>query len=391
MEGDILDLLVEAGDSYKRQTKVATQRDRASSAGTFRAGDVFKRNIGNSSFSPLFRSMNLNRCNFQKIAAVQLDSRAAPTNSVVTKIMLPFGLVSAAPVESLFMYLGEENFLEKIERAFNSSMSQSDKDHDLEVLGIPDRMPTFDPFLLRDIFETEQIEADAAYSEVSDDDFNVVRSRIIGDFELIVTKTLEENAGGSENSAAWNLTISAAAERLFKSLWYLDDLEALEPLARALGVVDQNTKEYFYAWKGLLFYVHGHSSSFSGIENDLASAARLALSDGRGDRAVVNKQINSISIEKEKLNRFFEAYESAFKEAFVDQNNTSGFLRILRNAKSLFWTVGTIIGRLDIYTAYFHRAREASRNRITAEDMRSFLRNMTLPTSQAPREAPASD
>ena len=192
MESDILDLLVEAGDGYKRRIKVVYHQDRASSAGIFRSGDVFKRNHESPGFLPLFKSMNLNKCNFQKVATVQIDSKSAPSNSVATKIMLPFGLLGEGSGNSLFMYYGEDNFLEKIERAFNSSMPQSDKDHDLDVLGVLNRMPTFDPFLLRDIFETENIDADTAYTEVSDEDFNFVRSGIIGDFNVIVTKTLEQ-------------------------------------------------------------------------------------------------------------------------------------------------------------------------------------------------------
>jgi len=380
MESEFLNLMVESGNSYKRRSRAVSQQKRASSAGFFRAGDVFKINSKNSEFLPLFRSTNLNRCNFQKSVILNTNYFSSLSNTVSTKIILPFGNNISDPTNYLFMYVGEENFLEKLERAFNFSMPQSDKESDLNILRLMDRMPTFDPFLLRDMFETEGIEADSLYSEVNDNDFNFVKSGILEDFNLIVSKTLGLIEESSEKAALWDPTVSAAAERLFKAMWYLDDLEALEPLARAMGVKNDDSKEYFYSWKGLLFYVHGHSSSFSLLEEDLVNVAKFAQSDGRGDKDAINYHINNILKEKRKLAQFFEEYNAAFKGGFIEQKDTSRFVKILTNARSLFWMAGTTIGRLDIYTSYFSQLRESSRNGITAEDMRVFLRNMEVPS-----------
>lgn len=374
MGSDLLRTMVDLGAEYKRKSAKPKRRQRASNAGMFRAGQVFRARENVDEFRPLFASHNLNRCNFQKAVSSRFEADQIPGNTVSTKIILPYDAHSVSSGNGMFMYIGEKNFLSKIERAFNSSMSLVDQEKDFKILEIIDSMPTFDPFLLKDKFETEKLELDPHYAEVTQDDFMTVKSQIMKDFERIVATTLGAELG-LEVDGANNLNISSAAEKLFQALWNLDNLDTLRPLARALGVDDSDAKEYFYSWKGLLFYVHGHSKSFQNLEAELTLIGRYCLSDGRGDVDVINESIKKILKEKKTLDRFFYVYNDAFECAFVRKVETGTFLEILKNARSLFWTIGSIIGRLDIFLSYFQGAKSISRSQITPEDMRSFLRN----------------
>lgn len=374
MGSDLLRTMVDLGSEYKRKSAKPQRRQRASHAGMFRAGHVFRAHEHNDEFRPLFVSRNLNRCYFQKVVSSRYEGNEIPENTVSTKIILPYEVQHTSRGNGMFMYIGEKNFSSKIERAFNSSMSLVDQEKDFKILEIIDSMPTFDPFLLKDKFETEKFELDPHYAEVTHDDFMFVKSQIMKDFERIVVTTLGPELG-LEVDGANNLIISGAAEKLFQALWNLDNLDTLRPLARALGVDDSDAKEYFYSWKGLLFYVHGHSKSYSNLEDELTFIGRYCLSDGRGDVDVINESIKKILKEKMTLDRFFYVYHDAFECAFVRKVETGTFLEILKNARSLFWTIGTIIGRLDIFISYFQGAKSISRSQITPEDMRSFLRN----------------
>lgn len=374
MSSDLLKSMVEMGMEYKRKSVRSQKRFRASNAGIFRAGEVYAEHSGSDQFHPMFVSRNLNRCNFQKSVSGRHDMNQVQGNTVVTKIILPYDVNISTIDGEMFMYIGEKNFFAKMERAFNSGMPSSDQEKDFKILEMLDSMPTFDPFLLKDKFETENFTLDPAYSSVTQDDFNFVKSQIMRDFERIVVTTLGDDIGLGVDKTN-TLIISSAAETLFQALWNLDDLDKLRPLARAIGVDEQDAKDYFYSWKGLLFYVHGHAESFSSLESELEFIRNFCLLDGRGEKKLIAAYIDKIINEKKTLERFFGVYHNAFECAFVQKTDTGIFLEILKNAKTLFWTIGSIIGRLDIFSSYFQDAQSSSRSQITPEDMRSFLRN----------------
>ena len=274
----------------------------------------------------------------------------------------------------MFMYIGEKNFFGKIERAFNSSMSVDHKNKDSQILSLLDSMPTFDAFLLKDKFETEKIHLDDRYVEITEEDYKIIKSKIMSDFEEIVKKTLGQDSFSMKDAETRSYTVSFAADKLFKALWNLDDMEVLVPLANAMGIKEDESKDYFYAWKGLIFYVMGHSSSFENLETDLNAAGKLALSDGRGDHDSVKEHITIILKDKQTLNRFLNTYKTAFHQTFVADGDSTIFLHILKNASSLFWTIGTIIGKLDVFSSYFSSHQNKSSPPISAEDIREYLR-----------------
>jgi hypothetical protein len=373
MNIDFINDLVNQGNNIKKQS-VKNNNNKTSSASIFLSGDAYTRHVNSDGFTPLFVSKNLNQCNFQKTVKNRHDILEDSKNNIITKILLPYSLLGTPSQQNMFMYIGEKNFFEKIERAFNSSMSVDHKNKDSQILSLLDSMPTFDAFLLKDKFETEKIHLDDRYVEITEEDYKIIKSKIMSDFEEIVKKTLGQDSFSMKDAETRSYTVSFAADKLFKALWNLDDMEVLVPLANAMGIKEDESKDYFYAWKGLIFYVMGHSSSFENIETDLNAAGKLALSDGRGDRDSVKQHIKILLKDKETLNRFLNTYKTAFHQTFVADGDSTMFLHILKNASSLFWTIGTIIGKLDVFISYFSSHQNKSSPPISAEDIREYLR-----------------
>lgn len=373
MSIDFINDLVGQGNNIKRKS-VKNRNDKTSSASIFLSGDVYTKHVSSDGFIPLFSSKNLNQCNFEKTVKNRHDLLIDSKDVIITKIILPYSLLGNPTRQNMFMYIGEKNFLEKIERAFNSSMSVEDKNSDSKILNLLDSMPTFDAFLLKDKFETENIHLDNRYVEISEDDYKIIKSKIMSDFEEIVKKTLGKESFAMKDEESQSYTVSFAANKLFKALWNLDDMDVLAPLANAMGIKEDESKEYFYAWKGLIFYVIGHSSSFDNLEIDLAAAGKLALSDGRGDRDAVQNHIKVLLNDKCTLKRFVTTYKMAFHQTFVADGDSSMFLHILKNASSLFWTIGTVIGKLDVFSSFFHSHQNKSGPPISPEDIRECLR-----------------
>lgn len=366
---DVVDELVLIGEQLQNGISRTTPGRKELGAGTFNAAITFNENSDKENFTPLFRSSNLNRCVFRKAVTRETDSAHIEPNKVATKVCLPYSQSSFGR-DNLYIYYGEKNFQEKFERAFNVSMSDSDKEFDFKILDILDSIPTFDPFLLKDRFEIDDFNIDVEYTKVSDSDFELIKNSIMDDFEKIILATMEGESSDDHGGH------SKAASRLFKALWDLDDMSALRPLAKALGVSENDQKEYFYSWKGMLFYVYNYGSEFEALDDDLIIAKRIALSDGRGDPDLISTQLNSILGEKTTLQKFLKNYEAAFDAAFVERSQTEPFLRILNNARPIFWTIGTVIGRLDLYASYFRRAIGNKISGRVAQDMREFLSEM---------------
>lgn len=366
---DLIDDLVSMGKQLQSGVSQLPPSRRELGAGLFNAAAVFNENLDNQSFTPLFRSKTLNRCVFTKAVTRESDAAHIEPNRVATKISLPYSHNSFGR-DNLFIFYGEKNFQEKFERAFNVSISESDKEFDFKILDILDSIPTFDPFLLKDRFEIDNLNIDENYTKVGDQEFNLIKNKIAKDFEKIIQVTI--NTDGEIAPDEYN----KAASKLFRALWDLDELNSLRPLAKALGVSEENQKEYFYAWKGMLFYVYNYGDDFKSLDQDLSLVKQIVMSDGRGDLNQVNYQMNSILAERVTLQKFLCNYNVAFDAAFVERSQTEPFIRILNNARPIFWTVGTVIGRLDLYASYFQRAIKEKPSGRLAHDMRDFLNGM---------------
>lgn len=169
---------------------------------------------------------------------------------------------------------------------------------------------------------------------------------------------------------------SNAASKLFEALWNLDDMDLLRPLAMALNVSDKNSREYFYSWKGLLFYVYNYNEAFRFLKDAIIHVKQIALSDGFEDRQKLTIQLRAIIREKTTLKNFLDTYYFAFESAFITRSNAKPFLRILNDARFIFWSLGTLIGQLDLYTTYFAEMIGKTPSGQSAKDVREFLNEM---------------
>lgn len=365
---DIIDLGRELRDDSSNKKSIKN----INHSGSFRAGDIFSKHKLEEDFKPLFKNESLNKCLFVKTITDRSEVFYIRKNIVATKIILPYSNDVNEENANLYLIIGEKNFNAKLQRAFNASMTSDIKESDFLVLSILDSMPTFDPFLLKDKFEISKINIDHRYTSVSEEEFLLIKTKIIKDFEIIVQNTLDLSGEESESK---NKKIYESADKLFQSFWFLEDLEVLHPLVRALGVPSDDVKNYFYSWKGLLFYYYGHSTSFDDLLLDFDRIMSFCMSDGLSDSFEIKEFLRKILKEKKSLENFFSFYESAFRDAFINKVDTKNFLKLLSNANDLFWAIGAIIGRIDIAYSYIERSKPLSLRPISPDDLRSFFRS----------------
>lgn len=332
--------MIDFGANVRRQSDVSNRMAGRISVNPklLAAGDIFTRNYKKSDFKPLFNSTMLNHCKFEKtIARAQQGDHVAP-GTIITKMVFPFNRPGThGAMQYSYMFLFEPDFAEKVKSSFNASMPMEDREADLKILSFIDELPSYDAFLLKDKFEVEGVEIDPNYAEVSNDQYEAIKKPIMVEFQTIVESTLGQDE---------EIDTAAAAERLLKALWNLDDMDTLKPLIQALKMEEEEAPKHFYAWKGLLYYIHTYGNQFSDFNELLVVLRGLAAGEDHIDMSAVNYQLNKIGELHQKFVKFNANYKKFFRQAFETQENLGNFMKVLINARQLYWMLGHSIGIL---------------------------------------------
>jgi hypothetical protein len=210
----------------------------------------------------------------------------------------------------------------------------------LDALGT---VPMFAPFLVRQALERAQITVDPAYAEIPEDEWEAICAYIRHRFEQILTAVTGASKGKS-----------GALDRLLDKLWELNDLPALQNLARAFGIPPEGCLDSFYAWKGTLYFCY----LFERLQREVAELVtwlgdapqllRLCPPDARGElRHALQCLHDEIFTKLESVERLLGEYETAFNELFVNGGKPGPFVHFLTHAASRFTECGIGIGMLQ--------------------------------------------
>ena len=193
-----------------------------------------------------FRHPRLNHVVIIKHSVLPSERRSRREPPVGTKLFFPFNETN--PVEG-----GSTIFLHdrQLEAALNERCGVNrlvDKEafeEDLRLLRLLARLPTLDPFLLRDVLEAEGIEANDRYLEISDEQWTEIQGLIQQRFVPIVRAAFPEAKASR-----------AKAKRLIEKLWEAKDEEALAPIIRTFRLPEDGALDILYSWKVITFYAY---------------------------------------------------------------------------------------------------------------------------------------
>ena len=299
---------------------------------------------GGGSDGLFFRHPRLNHVVIIKHSVLPAERRGRSEPPVGTKLFFPFN--ESEPAEG-----GSTIFLHDrhLEAALNEKCGVSRQldreafDEDLRLLRVLARLPTLDPFLLRDVLDAESISVDDRYLEISQSHWAEIQGLIQQRFIPIVRAAFPEAAASRTK-----------AKKLVEVLWHAKDERALAPIIAAFGLPKDGALEILYSWKVITFY----SYQYQRLRPSLLELAQW-LKDGEAtasfaagaQRVSMGRLHQSVREELRgqwgKIEAILADYEDGYDKMFIRKTDPAPFLAFLRNCRATFWEIGDALGKID--------------------------------------------
>lgn len=275
-----------------------------------------------------------------------LESRRDPGSPIVTtKLYLPYNHDDVYE-GGRSVYFTDPRLLDILNELFglgSAFKGEADLQHDLKILGILDRLPSLDGFLMRDALELDGIAANENYFEVTGAERSQIYEFVRRKFEPLVRAACEEEA-----------TLSTKVNQLIDKVWEAKDKKALEPLIRAFRFPEEEALQIFSSWKGINFYTYQY---YQGKQRREQFA--LWLKDRAVPRNFVSKgdhdHLNAAR--RTVVERFREQwsaveaiarkYEALYANFLRVPEGVVEFLEFLRKSREIYWRMGDTLSKIN--------------------------------------------
>jgi len=312
----------------------------ASTSRVFNALKVFQthQQIDDTTFRPIFANKHLNKSLIVK-HTLRMDERYMfqYLGCIVTKILFPID-VENLNAGARYVYIGQHGWMDIL--AADLGMDRQECSRDFAVLELLDKVPSFDPFLLREWLARAGITPPDAYFMLSNIDVSKMESFVFSEVSRLVANAF---AGATTHE-----TIIKLVRKLLNSSYD----EELEPLRLVLGLSRMEFRDGLFAWKGFLYYKWMAKNIQPLIPRLITELGRVmpprrndpetfdAMEDmrrklGRDMVAMFNSAAASVNL-----------YENSFKD-LSEGHSAKGFREFLLSAPDQFIALGKKMGILS--------------------------------------------
>ena len=225
----------------------------------------------------------------------------------------------------------------------NPALTKEAMAEDLRILEVMDGLPSLDPFLMKDVFMRAGLGVNAAYFEISPEQWKEIEIFILQRFEPLVKAAFPEAMSSDEK-----------ARRLVEKIWEATDAAALAPLIEAFRLPEKNALEIFAAWKGINFY----SFQYARVQPMLIDIAKWLKGIEVPFGAIPNderaKLLANLDVVKDQLRREWQSvdtilreYTDGYDKMFKHKASSTQFLGFLRNCGKAYWDLGSGLGKTN--------------------------------------------
>lgn len=307
----------------------------------FNVNVITRQILANDPAAPVFfKSKQMNRLVLIKDAIPENEARDAK-NSIGTKLYFPFN-------ENDIYEGGRTIFLHDrhIERAFadnfgEGALKPDDLAHDMRLLSLLDRLPSLDPFLMKDVLRNEGFTINSAYFEVGKELWDQIEAYILQSFEPLVKAAFPDAMGSDEK-----------ARLLVQKIWEGRDLETLRPLAAAFQLPKGQELEIFAAWKGINFYAFQFEKAKPLMLDLMAWLKDVQIPVGvasNAERAEYKAQLdasrNLMRNEWQLADTIIRDYQESYDKLFKKKLGAADFLAFLKTSNKAYWDIGNALGK----------------------------------------------
>jgi hypothetical protein len=288
---------------------------------------------------PFFRNKILNNLVLIK-DTIPEEVLQARTRAIGTKLYFPFN-------EGDIYEGGRTIFVHdrRLEQALadtfgEGAFSKEALEEDVRILTLLDKLPSLDPFLLKDAFLNAGIKVNEAYFEVSEEVWKEIELFILQRFEPLVKAAFPDAMSSDE-----------MARTLIETIWAARDLVALKPLIDAFRLPETEALEIFSAWKGINFYSFQYERAKPAFVELLTWLRDLQIPIGasaseRNEIKVTHDLIKEqMRKEWQKADSILREYETSYDKMFKQKVGSTEFVTFLKNSNQKYWQLGNSLGK----------------------------------------------
>jgi len=328
--------------------------------------------------APLFHTRGLNRAIIIKhrIRRDELDLFRT-RRQVATKILLPIDDQNLR-LGARFIYIGQIQFEQTLREYFGISIDE----HDLRTLTLLDKLPSLDPFLMREQLKRHGVEASRCYFELTEADLRRMFEFVEAEIRPLVAMSLQ-GAGGKSSDTATATLVSKILSNA--------DGDEMKPLRETLQLAQNEYAEGVFCWKGFLYYKWSLASilvDVGKIANEIATVAPVGPMDHesrtyieRGKRVLRSQVLETCRSVLATIGVYDDAYAN-----LTNNGRPAAFREFLLDAPSLFTRLGEQVGAVQHIVSFWSYRMAAGKPRLMAEELIDLLSDFE--TSLSGRERP---
>jgi hypothetical protein len=332
--------------------------------------------------APLFQSKVINGSIILKhrLRADETD-HFTDRRALATKVIVPFQKTDLRfGGQSLFV--GQRGF-ESLLYEVGNYKDEADMKRDLDVLRLIDKVPSLDPFLLREHLRGNDIVPDASYFEISSAD-----QRRMYEYASVEVSRLTALANGNSGGGK-----SASTGRMVAALLSSEVNEKLEPLRLTLNLNAEEFCEGVFSWRGFIYYKWSLNEFWPSLI-DALRAIRAIRPIGKADpeqNAFIAASKNAIILgakeNSDAVRRVIAIYDDAYA-SLIERQDPKTFREFLLSAPSMFLDMGEKMGAMSHITSFWqYRFPKGTRNSADADELttifQDFVRSFGMETKLA--------
>jgi hypothetical protein len=292
----------------------------------------------------LFKNMTLNRAVYIKTPFVNKDKmayRRKVSGCFETKLYLPFedDLIRGGQT----INFSDSKFYTVIHslRSSGNQFSAEEVANDQKRLKIIEKLPSLDPFLLKEKFRQEGIEVDDDYFSVSKDAWLEIRKFVMGKFRPLILFAYP----GQEPT-------KDQVNNLTDMLWESRDNPDIEKMMKALGVSKEKIPEVLYAWKALIYYeflyikYNDKSKQLLNWLDHLPHQLGFLTPMLKASRDMIH---NYLSGNISSFLPILQESKHSYDELFIHKKNAQPFVNFLGDCQKHFFDMSSSLGQVIIF------------------------------------------
>ncbi|MBC1182809.1 hypothetical protein HF680_09110 [Brevundimonas sp. WCHBH090558] len=310
---------------------------------------------------PIFRTAALNRALIIKHRLRRNETDLfTGRRQVATKVVIP---IDDADLKTggRYVFVNQIGFERMMMEAFGVAPNHPD----IETLRLIDRLPSLDPFLLREQLRRGGLDPSPCYFSISDSDLQRMLAFVRSEIEPLVTLSL------GADTVAVN---SDSAGRMASKILSNTPGDQLDALRLTLRLAPEQYQEGVFCWKGFLYYKWTLAALLGEVAG-VAEAVRTIKPVGKVDRAAKEYLARSRDVLRgriiktcDEVSRTLRVYDDAYAK-LTQEGRPIAFRDFLLDAPSMFAKLGDQLGAVQHIVSYWRFRFGSSASPVNVEEL----------------------